>query len=138
MNPHETNIALWFSGPARLPFPPHLLTGYRHSTARLSKRLTDETAACLGAVLYQRSAGAPGFEPGASALETEMLSGYTTLLRQGALIPKAGIEPARDVAVTIVLQTTADPFGLFGLAFAPKQQARQNAKSERLHSLKTS
>jgi hypothetical protein len=30
-------------------------------------------------------------------LETEMLSGYTTLLRQSTLIPKAGIEPACDV-----------------------------------------
>ena len=41
--------------------------------------------------------GAPGFEPEASVLETEMLSGYTTLLRQSTLIPKAGFEPACDV-----------------------------------------
>jgi hypothetical protein len=67
-----------------------------------------------------------------------MLSGYTTLLRQGTLIPKAGIEPACDMTVTMVLQTTADPFGLFGLAFAPKRKARQKAKSEQLNSLKTS
>ena len=41
--------------------------------------------------------GAPGLEPEASVLETEMLSGYTTLLRQSTLIPKAGFEPACDV-----------------------------------------
>src|SRR5262245_36602468 len=81
---------------------------------------------------YQRSTGAPGFEPEASVLETEMLSGYTTLLRQDTLIPKAGIEPARDVAVTIVLQTTADPFGLFGLAFESKY--RRDKKQRASHS----
>jgi hypothetical protein len=81
--------------------------------------------------------GAPGLEPEASVLETEMLS-VTPRSFNRTHVSRRQESNLLATLSAVALQATADPYGFFGLAFASAEQMRQKAKSELLYSLKTS